>query len=216
MALTGTHAGTSALIHTRTYTVRAYHDDPNTLRLRGAVLDLKPAGLYFDDDPEPLPVHEMVVDLILDFPSLEITDVDVVMEVTPHTICTNITTTYDQLIGLSIARGFSRQVKDRFGGPSGCTHIGALLQAMAPVAIQSMWSMRLVEPEESPLGRTPLEESPEARREAMKFNLNTCHVWEENTHLAQLALEGKDIGVPVWAEERLLKLGKSPDEWDSW
>jgi hypothetical protein len=44
---------------------------------------------------------------------------------------------------MSIARGFNAKVRELFGSSRGCTHIGALLAAMAPVAIQTGWSMRV-------------------------------------------------------------------------
>ena len=212
------------LIHERTYSVKTYRESPSSMRLRGIVSDLKPAGLYFQDDPEPLPVHHMVVDLVLDFPSLEITDVEVVMDVTPHQECTQIESTYDQLIGLSIARGFSRQVKTLFGGSLGCTHIGALLLAMAPAAVQSIWSMRMMNGREgvevaigglagSPSGPMTEEEQVEARRQAMVFNINTCHMWDENAEMTKRALAGEEMEPPVWAVERMTKLGVEPDEW---
>jgi hypothetical protein len=198
-------------MHSRTYTVRAFYEQPGVMRLRGAILDEKPPRLFFPDDDEPLPIHEMVVDLVLKVPSLEITDVDVVMEVTPHLHCTSIESKYEQLTGLSIGRGFNRQITERFGSVDGCTHIGALLRAMAPVAVQSMWSMHHLDPENSPLG--PGADDEQSRRDAMVFNLNSCHVWDENSDLAQTALRGESIGIPVWAERRLVKLGRPVEDW---
>ncbi|MFW2381993.1 MAG: DUF2889 domain-containing protein [Acidimicrobiales bacterium] len=199
------------LMHTRTYTVRAFYEQTGTMRLRGAILDEKPARLFFPEDDEPLPIHEMIVDLMLDVPSLTITDVTVVMEVTPHLHCTSIESSYEQLIGLSIGRGFSRAITERFGGVDGCTHIGALLRAMAPVAVQSMWSLRHLDPENSPVD--PIADDEQSRREAMIFNLNSCHVWDEQSSLAQTALRGESIGIPVWAEQRLKKLGRPVEDW---
>ena len=51
------------LIHTRNYEVRTYKLSPDKFLLRGVVCDEKPAGLYIPEDPEPLWVHHMVVDL---------------------------------------------------------------------------------------------------------------------------------------------------------
>ncbi|MFM7095022.1 MAG: hypothetical protein ACKOYL_10785, partial [Actinomycetota bacterium] len=48
-------------IHDRTYVVKSYRKDDRTIVLRGAVRDEKPAGLYIPDDPEPLPLHHMIV-----------------------------------------------------------------------------------------------------------------------------------------------------------
>ncbi len=199
------------LMHTRTYTVRSFQEGPGLMRLRGAILDEKPPRLFFPEDDERLAIHEMVVDLVLTVPSLSISAVEVVMEVTPHLHCTSIESSYEQLIGLSIGRGFNREITDRFGGVSGCTHIGALLRAMAPVAVQSMWSMHHLDPENSPMD--PVADDEQSRRDAMIFNLNSCHVWDENAELAQTALRGESIGIPVWAERRLKKLGRPTDDW---
>lgn len=202
------------MIHDRTYTVRSYQEAPDVMRLRGMVHDEKPPGLYFDDDPEPLSVHQMVVDLYLSFPSLEIIKAEVVMEVTPHRECVSIEPHYQKLVGLSIARGFSRQIKDLFGGPSGCTHIGALLQAMAPVAIQSVWSMRAMSGEGEAAVSINSIDTVEAKKRALSFNINTCHIWDEEGPMVKDVLAGGEMEVPVWAEERLVSLGRDPDEWN--
>ncbi len=202
------------LIHHRTYDVEAYReDDGRRLRLRGMVHDEKPPGIYFPDDPDPLSVHQMVVDLVLDFPTLEIVEVDVVMEVTPHAACVSIEETYQKLVGLSIARGFSRKVKDLFGGPLGCTHIGALLQAMAPVAIQSIWSMRSTEegtPVPAPLPSNPTDEQI---RERFAHNLNSCHVWAEDGETIATIKRGEELEPPLWIHDRFEKLGLDIESW---
>lgn len=203
---------TGDLVHHRTYDVRAYREADDTLRIRGIVQDEKPAGMYIEDDPEPLSIHQMVVDLVIAYPSLEIIDAQVVMEITPHHGCTSIEPAYGQLVGISIARGFTRKVRELFGGPRGCTHVGALLQAMAPVAIQSMWSMVTV-------NEVPVELSAadvaEKRRQAMLFNTNTCHVWDEHGEIVARVNNGQEIEPPLWAVERLEKLGRTPEEWHS-
>lgn len=201
-------------IHHRSYDVFAYRQANDRLMLRGIVHDQKPPGIYFEGDPEPLSVHHMVVDLVLDYPSLEIVAADVTMNVTPHLNCNAIEPDYQQLVGLSIARGFSRQVKDLFGRSKGCTHIGALLQAMAPVAIQSMWSMgSMGARDQAEAGDAPEVSSAASRERAMAFNLNTCHIWDENGENVAAIRRGEELEVPVWASERLVKLGRSPEDW---
>jgi hypothetical protein len=196
------------LMHHRDYIVRSYRMSPDRLRIRGMVHDRKPAGTYIPDDPEPMSVHQMVVDLIVAFPSLEIVDAGVVMEVTPHAGCTKIEDTYQQLIGISIARGFTHLVRERFGGPRGCTHVGALLQAMAPVAIQSLWSMRS---HETPVNLRNLSTSE--RLDMMKVNFNTCHVWDTEGELVARMVEGEVPDPPRWAVKRLEELGRPLEEW---
>lgn len=202
-------------IHHRAYDVFSYRLGADRMMLRGIVHDEKPPGTYFDGDTEPLSVHHMVVDLTLDFPSLEIVEASVTMNVTPHMSCNTIEPDYQKLVGLSIARGFSRQIKDLFGRAHGCTHIGALLQAMAPVAIQSMWSMNSSGNNGSGASEAAADvtSSDEGRERAMAFNLNTCHIWAEDGENVQAIRRGEDLEVPVWASERLVQLGRSPSDW---
>ena len=57
------------LLHHRRYDVRSYREAEDRIRLRGVVRDQKPPGLYIEDDPEPLTIHHMVVDLVVQIPS---------------------------------------------------------------------------------------------------------------------------------------------------
>ena len=109
------------ILHDREYRVRAFRKDPNLL-LRGSVRDQKPPHLYIAEDPNPLTIHHMQIDLEVGFPSLEIVAAAVHFEVYPHDTCTHIIEHYDELVGLSIARGFTHKVRELFGGPRGCTH----------------------------------------------------------------------------------------------
>ena len=198
------------LVHERAYIVRAYRHGTQ-LVLRGAVRDQKPAGLYVADDPDPLTIHHMVVDLTVAIPSLEITGAKVVMEVHPHPSCTRIEDHYEKLVGLSIARGFTHKVRELFGGPRGCTHTTALLQAMAPVAIQSMWSFNMTG-EGDDAGHIDIDK---ARQRALMTNVNSCHVWaEDGDHVAGLK-NGEPMDVPLWISKRYAELGRDPTTWRS-
>ncbi len=205
----------SQLIHERAYVVRAYRKDASTLLLRGAVRDQKPPGLYVPDDPEPLTIHHMIVDLHIAVPTLEIMLAKVVMEMHPHEHCRQIEDHYQKLIGLSIARGFTHKVRELFGGPRGCTHTTALLQAMAPVAIQSMWSFRMAVVREGggADAGAPDFSTPEARMRAVATNLNTCHIWAEDGEQVTGIRNGEPMEVPVWIVKRYAELGRDPGTW---
>lgn len=205
------------LIHTRAYDVQAYRLDAGTILLRGIVRDTKPGGLYIAEDTEPMDIHHMVMDLTIDMRGMLITDAKLVMDTRPHTVCTDIVPHYSKLVGLSIARGFSNKVRELFGGPRGCTHTTALLLAMGPVAIQSMWSMRAAANREAESGGTSVrvgrKPTREEREAGFAMNLNTCHVWDaEGAFVAQVRA-GADFEVPLWAEERMRKLGIPPERW---
>jgi hypothetical protein len=199
------------LIHERAYVVRSYRKGTDTLVLRGSVRDQKPPGLYIPDDPEPLTVHHMIVDLHIAVPSLEIVAAQAVLEIHPHAACPTIEAHYANLVGLSIARGFTHKVRELFGGPRGCTHTTALLQAMAPVAIQSLWSFRVAQARDGDTQST--FGTPEARQGAMAMNLNTCHIWAEDGDQVRSIINGEPMEVPVWIEKRFAKLGLDPQRW---
>ena len=200
------------LMHSRDYETKIYRVSPDELLVRGAVSDRKPPGLYVTDDPEPLEIHQMQLELRVAYPSLEITAARVVFESHPHSECPLIAADYGKLVGLSIARGFTRKTKDLFGGSNGCTHTNALLQAIAPAVIQATWSVRI---EQQRLeGKSHAEFTPEERERLVQFNLNTCHVWADGGERATNYREGKVEAEPLLPVARRLKeLGRDGSSW---
>ncbi|HQZ35185.1 MAG TPA: DUF2889 domain-containing protein [Ilumatobacteraceae bacterium] len=203
------------LVHERAYVVRAYRKDAQTLWLRGAVRDQKPAGLYVPNDPEPLTMHHMIVDLHIAMPSLEIVWAAAALKTHPHGNCPKIEDHYQNLVGLSIARGFTHKVRELFGGPRGCTHTTALLQAMAPVAVQSIWSFRAIASREDGTDSRPKFSTPEERMRGMAMNLNTCHIWAEDGEQIRSIKAGEPMEVPVWIVKRYAELGLDPATWQA-
>jgi Protein of unknown function (DUF2889) len=213
------------LIHTRTYDVEAVVVDDFHFQLRGRVHDVKPDGLWGIVDIEPMSLHEMTVAMTVRVADLVITEVATTMTEHPQSECPLILPAYQQLVGLSIARGFTQKVKELFGGPRACTHIGALINAMAPVAMQSMWAFsHLVAANEpnssSAVASTPEEQEAmlEARRKqrmelSVARNRNTCHVWADNGPMPVRIGAGAGFRAPLWAEKRLAKRGISMEEW---
>ncbi|MDH4167979.1 MAG: DUF2889 domain-containing protein [Acidimicrobiia bacterium] len=198
------------LIHTRTYETRVYLIDDTEVLVRGAVSDLKPAGLYVTDDPEPLEIHQMQVELTVALPELTITSARVGFESHPAEECPSIAGHYGSLVGLSISRGFTHKVRELFGGPRGCTHATALLQAMAPAVVQSMWSVGVRAARQA--GRAPGAGDP-GRARRFAGNLNTCHVWaEDGEHVASLE-RGETPLPPLQVRRRLAELGRESGEW---
>jgi len=194
------------LLHSRSYDIKTYRVDASTIRMVGQVVDAKPAGLLIADDPEDLHIHDMTVTLMVTFPLLEITAVEVRYAEFPHPECPGISSAYQALVGQSIAAGFSRFVNQTLGRERGCTHVGALLKAMAPVAVQTNYSMiRLPHDEHGPRND---EWTPEQRQRSMAFTLNSCHIWAEDGPYAQAVANNEPGEAPVWLRNRLTKLGR--------
>jgi hypothetical protein len=199
------------LIHTRNYETRVYFVSDEELLVRGAVRDTKPAGLYVEDDAETLDIHEMHIELRVSLPALTITAVEVLFETHPSARCPHITGHYDNLVGLSIARGFTHKVRELFGGPRGCTHTTALLQAMAPAVVQSVWSVNVRRMRNAAVSGESV--GNESRDRMFAANLNTCHVWaEDGEHVASIR-RGELPPPPMQVVRRLEKLGRDPNSW---
>ena len=195
-------------IHTRRYEVRAFRKADDCLMLRGVVVDEKPVGLYIEIDPDPLWMHHMILDLEIHFPTLVIQKANVQFNEHPHLDCTAIVDHYKKLEGMSITRGFTSKVKELFAGPRGCTHTTALLQAMAPVAVQSMWSMRVASARARGVSLESMGDGPQTASP-----VNTCHMWEESGELATAMREGREIEIPLSISKRLRSLGLTDDVW---
>ena len=201
------------IIHTRQYETRIYQVSDHELLVRGAVSDMKPPGLYVVDDPEPMEIHQMQLELRVALPKLEITAARVVFETHPNSKCPLIANDYQKLVGLSIARGFTREIRNLFGGPNGCTHTNALLQAMAPAVVQSTWSVSVRKGRRGE--RSGAAISPEERAKRKAGNLNTCHIWaEDGEHVAALRSGDRAGYPPLPVRDRLRALGRDERDWE--
>ena len=201
------------LIHTRQYQVQAFRMSDERFLLRGAIVDEKPAGLYIENDPDPIWMHHMIVELEIVYPSFLIEKATAKFENHPHLGCTNITDHYKKLEGMSIARGFNAKVRELLDSSRGCTHIGALLAAMAPVAIQTGWSMRVssvVDIDDS--SKSP-EDFQEQRIKQFASTINTCHIWDEHGEMVSKVRRGEEVEMPLPVVRRLRDLGRDETDW---
>ncbi|MGB5758650.1 MAG: DUF2889 domain-containing protein [Acidimicrobiales bacterium] len=197
-------------IHQRSYDCEAFDEGNGRMRVRGRLVDNKPHGLGLADG-EPLVIHDMEVDLIVSIPAFVIEAVEARMNVHPYRSCPEILVDYQRLVGLSITRGYSRRVRELFGGPGGCSHVGALLQALGPVAVQASWSLTTLH--DDPADRLATEGDADSRDRRLQMNANTCHVWAEDGEQVQQLRAGGDFEPPIWATERMVELGLKPDAW---
>jgi hypothetical protein len=201
------------LIHTRQYQVQAFRMSDERFLLRGAIVDEKPAGLYIENDPDPIWMHHMIVELQIVYPTFLIEKASVEFKNHPHLGCTNITDHYQKLEGMSIARGFNAKVRELFGSSRGCTHIGALLAAMAPVAIQTGWSMRVSSVGEIDDSSKSPEDFQEQRVKQFASTINTCHIWDELGDMVAKVRAGEEIEMPLPVVRRLRDLGRDETDW---
>ena len=98
------------LLHSRDYEIKVYRTSEAELLVHGAVSDRKPPGLYVVGYPDELEIHQMQLELRVALDTLEIQQARVLFETHPHATCPLIAADYEKLIGLSIARGFTRRI----------------------------------------------------------------------------------------------------------
>src|SRR5262249_42079887 len=86
------------------------------------------------------------------------------MAAPPYTLGRHALPPLEQLVGVSVARGFTRAVNDRFGRQRGCAHLTALVHAMGPAIRQGAGAAFRDE-----------DELPRADRDL--WFIDTCQAW---------------------------------------
>jgi hypothetical protein len=161
-------AGRPVPLHRRSIEYEAF-DAGDALSVVGRLVDSRP---WVEDGRGVATVHDMELRVAVTIGDLTIIEADAVMHAFPHTECPGIVKAFGGLVGLSVVRGYTREVQARFGGPSGCTHLEQLARSLGPVVIQAVTSRRVLA-----ISRGEAEDlvtgtgSPWAR--------NSCHIWAE-------------------------------------
>lgn len=142
------------VFHTRRIEVAGYKRSDGLWDIEAWLQDTK--GYDFDNFNRGKvrtgdPLHQMRLRLTLN-DAMVIQDAAAVTNASPYAVCHEITDNYfQQLIGLEIKAGFTKQVKILFGGVKGCTHITDLLVPMATVAYQTIVNAKLRQQPDSPV-----------------------------------------------------------------
>ncbi len=196
------------VLHNREYRAEAYRLEDGRLLIQGGLRDQKPPGLFIPNDPEPLTIHHMMLSIIVGMPSMVIEEVQTEFPAHPQPSCPSIIDHYDNLVGLSISRGFTHKVRELFGGPRGCSHTTMLLQAMAPIAMQSFKSMEIAASTEDGNPHPLLGKQSRHEDTSWKRLVNTCHIWAEDGEQVTLREKGElRRMLPITMERRLEELG---------
>jgi hypothetical protein len=166
-------------VHVRTLSMQARRAGAALLEVSGRLVDERPqgAGVGWFGAATGSVIHDMHVTLRVRHPDLVITAVTAQMASHPYSLCPDAIEPLQQLVGLSIAQGFTRAVNERFGRQLGCAHLTALIQAMAPVVRQAV-GPAFHEYEEIP------------RTAGETWFVNTCQAWREGGLLHQRLAAG--------------------------
>lgn len=115
-------------------------------------------------------VHDLELAAVVSLADFTVRSVEIRFHTYPHSECPQIAQAYQQLVGVRVGRGWTRAMRERLGGPAGCTHLRELARAMAPVLVQAAFSARV--------RANPSREGDEDRlRTVLPFLSGTCHIW---------------------------------------
>lgn len=135
------------LIHTRTFDCRGYERDDGLWDIEGHITDCKAFNWRRaetgDSLPAGEPVHDMWIRITIDL-DMMIHDAIAVTDASPYRACGDITPNFKALIGKTIKRGWTKELRGTIGGPNGCAHMYELLGRVAAVAYQSTGEARRI------------------------------------------------------------------------
>jgi DUF2889 family protein len=168
----------------------------------------------------PRHLHQMELGIVVRRSDLVIVDAQANMHTFPHAECPTIESSFTDLIGLSVSRGYSSAVQARFGRERGCSHLEFLARALGPVVIQAITSsasMR-IEKENGSSDTASGAESGTAsvggRAEpVLAWMTNTCHVWAEDGAGMQKVAAGWRPGlVPEYPAPSVVEIMRRRDQ----
>ncbi|WP_372397935.1 DUF2889 domain-containing protein [Azospirillum sp. HJ39] len=165
-------------IHTRRVTCQGFRRADGLWDIEGHLTDVKSYGFHTEErgQLEPgTPIHQMWMRLTVD-DQLTVKAVEAVTQHSPYRACGTITPRYQQLVGLRIGPGWTRAVKDRLGGPKGCTHLVELLGPLATTAFQTIYPILAREAAE----RAKAAGRPAAGDGKRPVLLNMCHIFDSS------------------------------------
>ncbi|MCU0278187.1 MAG: DUF2889 domain-containing protein [Candidatus Nanopelagicales bacterium] len=153
--------------HRRSVVFDVYPADDACLEVVGRLRDERP----WAQRPEDLPlVHDLELRATVSTTDFTVRAVEATFHTYPHSECPAIAGAYQQLVGVQVGRGWTTAMRERLGGPKGCTHLRELARAMAPVLVQAAFSARVHE--------NPTRDGDQERlRMVLPFLSGTCHVW---------------------------------------
>ncbi|MBS3759583.1 MAG: DUF2889 domain-containing protein [Desulfobacterales bacterium] len=164
-------------VHNRHIDVSTYAPEDNAIVVEGRLTDNRYRSTYYlsGDRRPPGIVHEMVIRMRVVGLDLTIEDIDVAMDTVPRDQCRQTLNSLRPVIGMQIKAGFTEAVKTKVGGPKGCTHLVALLLAMAPAAVQGAWAA---------MAQSPLVPGQYSDK-ALEILEDTCWLWRSEGPLMQ-------------------------------
>jgi Protein of unknown function (DUF2889) len=153
-------------VHRRSIIMDSYPLDDEHVTVVGRLTDLEP---WADSGHEV--IHDMTLTVTVRLADLVITSAVAAMGSFPHAECPFIAPAFAQLEGLSVRRGFTKELRQRLGGVSGCAHLGELARAMGPAIVRTSAASHHRQVIADRANGSPADAGP------APLPLGSCHVW---------------------------------------
>lgn len=129
---------TNSVIHVRTIEASVVKTADDEIEVTGRLIDKRPGDgpMWFGVKRDPT-LHDMTLTIRVRHPGLTIVAASAGMTAHPYTVCPEILSAVQRLVGLSVVHGFTRAVNERLGREHGCAHLTSLIHAMAPALASS-------------------------------------------------------------------------------
>lgn len=167
------------LKHRRTFTFEVYERDDGLWDIDAQMLDHKTHDIVLADKPRYAgeALHDMVVRITLDV-NMTIVAALVKTQNSPYiTICPNINSKYQRLVGLNVLKDFRLAIKERFSKTDGCTHLSELINSLPTVAVQGIGF------EVMKRTREKVENDEGAGK---PFQIDQCHAFKSDSEVVRL------------------------------
>ena len=161
-------------IHNRRVHCEGFKREDGLWDIEGRLKDTKTYDFKSDSRRKVnagMAIHDMTLRLTLD-DNLKILDIIVVMDDHPYNICPAIIPNFKNLIGITVGKGFRKNVYSKVGGIAGCTHLVELLFPIATTAFQTIYSYKAFKKQNN----KPQNDEPPPL-------INSCHSWNENNEI---------------------------------
>jgi hypothetical protein len=167
-------------VHQRQIEIRTVPLDSRQIVVEGWLTDNRlMTGYHWDGRPRPPEVvHRIGVRFLVGGWPPAILEAEADLAEIPHELCLTVADTVGKMVGVSVAAGFSEQVRRRLGGVEGCSHLTHLILAMGPAILHGFWAQHSRQPRPTPKTRDEVQGLP--------YLINSCRLWREDGPLLQL------------------------------
>ena len=165
----------------RTVTCQGFQRNDGLIDIEGRLVDVRGYDVHNEwrgHLQAGNPAHDMSARLTID-EKLTIVAAESATDASPYPHCREIAPHTQRLVGMKIVGGFKREMRARIGNTQGCTHVVALIEALAGVAIQTVAGTRRHQSSEK---RLSTFSTRDPSRPAL---LDTCHSYAAHSPIVE-------------------------------